>query len=495
VTSGRQALIAKAIQALKWNVLGVAGRVLLQLVVMVVMARLVGPADFGIFGICTLVLGLAMLVADLGLGVALVQRVELDDILLRRAWGRTLLSHMVVAGLVIALAPMIAEAFGVPGAVPYLYVTALTILASAILPSSTAVLRRALDFRALQRAQLMGYGVGFGLLGCALALAGFGAWSFVLALLVQQILMGAMILHRLRFRWVPAWSFDLGGMQAFGLRAVGSNIANWTTESLPNAMVGRHHGATSLGLYGLAYNLARTPTNHLVTTIQQLLLSATSRVQSDQDAASKAYLAVLRAVALASFPMFLCAAAVPSVVVLGMYGPKWQGAVAVFVPIALAMPFHAIMAVAGPVLWGRGQTGIELRIQVVVAIGMVVLLLLVAHLSFVAVAWAVLGIAVVRAVWLTLALAADLALPIAVLARTLWPPLVLGACLASLSRATELGMSLLGWTQLPMLIGMLVSGLVMLAIALRLFGKWLLGPELGPLVARMPPRVQRWLGA
>jgi O-antigen/teichoic acid export membrane protein len=490
----KSVLLGKALAAVKWNAIGVAGRVLLQLVVMIVIARAIGPAEFGIFGVCMLAFSLGLLVADLGLGMAMVQSEQLPRELLRAAWGRILLSHGAIALLLGLGAPWLAQLFGAPEALPQLRAMALIVLISASQPPLLALRRRTLDFKSIQQANLLGYALGFGICGTALAHAGAGAWSLVAALLVQQLVLAVAWARGLAFPWWPRWGVRLGVLQQFGLRAVLSNMANWVTENAPNMVVARFHGTAGLGEFNIANNLARTPTNHLVTTLQQVIMSATSRAQNEQQMLGQAYLALVRAVSLLSLPMFIAAAAVSDSVIAALYGPKWAGAAALFVPLALAMPFHALMAIAGPILWGRGRTGAELKVQSGVALLLLLALTAVALLPLIVKAWTVCALYALRSLWVSAAVMSDLTLKPAALLRVLFAPLLLGLAVAACLALCDWGLRALAAGPALSLAALLLAGLMLMALAFRSCGAWLLGAELAGLAQRVPPRWRPCLG-
>lgn len=425
MNSDRATLLGKAMHAFKWNVLGVAARILLQFGAMVVLARLIDPAGFGFFGGSLLVYGLAVLMADLGLGMALVQRGELTEDIRRSAWGHLLLSHAGVAAGVYWGAPWFAALLDAPDLQDGIRVMALAVLITAFVVMPMVELRRRIDFRRMQMAQVTGYFAGFVLTAIPLAILGWGGWSLVVALLVQQTVMAAICIHAAPQPLRPRWARLPAGLPAFGLRVVGSNMANWVTENLDNLLIARFKGLAALGVYSVSYSLARTPVNHVVNTIQQVVFATSSRVQSDDDSLSRGYLALLKAVGLVSLPVFFGAAIVADSVIAGLYGNRWLEAGPVFAALCVAMPFHALMAVAGPILWGRGRTGVELKVQIGVAAALLLVLLVLMDQSLAVLAWGVCAVYAGRAIWLTGALAKDLDIAPVRIMRALLSPAVL----------------------------------------------------------------------
>ena len=95
-------------------------------------------------------------------------------------------------------------------------------------------------------------------------------------------------------------------------------------------------------------------------------------------------------------PVFITVAFVPEAVILGLYGWKWAAAVPIIIPLALAMPVNALLAVVGPVLTAIDKVEIELRAQIITLAVMLPVLYLTAQHSLATLAWGVLGICILR---------------------------------------------------------------------------------------------------
>jgi len=147
-----------------------------------------------------------------------------------------------------------------------------------------------------------------------------------------------------------------------------------------------------------------------VVALQSVLFPAAARAQDDLASLRHAYLTVVSGVALVSFPAFGAVMLASETMVLALFGDAWREASAVLVPLAGAMIFHTVMAVAGPVLWGKGDVGRELKIQAIVAFALVATLVFASQYSIVAVAWGVFTVYLLRSGAMTAVLARQLKL-------------------------------------------------------------------------------------
>jgi hypothetical protein len=200
-----------------WTYAGTVLRLCAQIGFTAVLARVLGPTPFGIAGMAVAVLGAASFIAEQGLGSALVQRERLDDRQIRIACTRLMLTGLCLAALGVIGAPWIAAYFKEPRLVMPMQVLSLIFVPSALAVVSGAMLRRSLRFKALQVTQLASYLGPYGLIGIPLALAGFGVWALVAAMLGQAVL-GALLMSARPprspalgrwYRWaVPIWLAD-----------------------------------------------------------------------------------------------------------------------------------------------------------------------------------------------------------------------------------------------------------------------------------------------
>ncbi len=156
-------------------------------------------------------------------------------------------------------------------------VLSLIFVPSALAVVSGAILRRSLRFKALQVTQLASYLGPYGLIGIPLALASFGVWALVAAMLGQAVLGALLMFAAARHPVRPLWGGGTAGLSRYGWRTAFSNFLSWLAENLPQFLVGRTFGAAPLGLYNAAYNSVRTPVNFLAGGGIEVLYAAGAR--------------------------------------------------------------------------------------------------------------------------------------------------------------------------------------------------------------------------
>jgi PST family polysaccharide transporter len=363
-----------------------------------------------------------------------------------------------------------------------------TLVVGALSAAATAMLSRDIEFKVIQLAALGSYVVGYLVVGVGAALLGLGVWSLVLAWHVQTGLACAIMVARSpRPLWPgnPARRLPIAG---FGGVVMLTNVINWGIDNGPHTAIGRWLGAPALGLYTVANNLVKVPADHLVRNLQAVLFPLAARAQGNDAGMRRAYLTVLGGVGVLSFPTFTFVALQAGPVVELLLGPGWQAAAGVLVPLSLAMVLHAVEAICGPILAGRGEPRAELRIKFAMLLLTLATLAVTTRWSLEAVGWGVAFVFLVRWIWMNAAVCRRLAITPAAFARAVAGPFLLaGVALAvplALQGALEAlradlddtaalwvaaGLTLLAIVMLAMLAPTLVLGPCLLALVHRAF--------------------------
>jgi PST family polysaccharide transporter len=385
--------------ALKWNYAGVAVRSILSLLIGVVLARLLGPKPFGLVAIAVLIIGFGNILSDFGFGNAVIQRATLsnEDI-------RFVFTFQMLLGIGFAIACYISAAFigGLfhsEAVVPVIRALSLMFPLQALGQTAMSLLRRQLRYRVIQLTQISSYMVNV-FLAIPLAVLGYGVWALVIAQLLSVLLSSVIVYSITRHSLVPCFRINWS-ICKFGLKVVGTNVANWSIGNLDNAFVGRAFGVVPLGLYSRAFQLTNSPIIAVVTALQSVLFSAYSRANDRVETIKRVYLSTVTVVAVTLLPMFAAGAAASYTIIIVLYGKAWLAAVPLFVPLALAMPLYALLALVGPVLWAAGKVEKELKVQAFSAVLAVAVFAVASRFSVVCLAWGVFAVYAFRFVGMT----------------------------------------------------------------------------------------------
>ncbi len=493
-------LAARALRGVRWNYLGAMGKIVATFLSQILLARLLGPQLYGLFGYAFLTVMLMGVIAEMGLQAALVQAPTLDDAVFATACGRLMLAGSVAAIAVFLLADVIATTvFSAPQAAPVLRAMAPTLLVSAMNAAATATLSRDLEFKVIQLAGLGSYVVGYLVVGVVAAQLGLGVWSLVLAWHVQTALACATMIFSSPRSLRPANPFGPLPVAGFGAVVMTTNMVNWVIDNGAHTAIGRWLGASSLGLYTVANNLVKVPADHLVRNLQTVLFPLAARAQGNDIGLRRAYLTVVGGVGVLAFPIFTFVAVMAVPIVSLLLGAKWLAAADVLVPLSLAMVLHAVEAMCGPILGGRGEPRAELRVKLAVLALTLAVLAVTSRWSLVAVAWGVALVFFARWIWMNAAVGKRLGISAPTFAKAMAGPFLLAGISAAVPSALTATQVALGvaWPAVATLA--VAATLTALAITATMLAmpRFVLGPHLLALAQRMfdkRPTLARWPG-
>jgi PST family polysaccharide transporter len=359
---------ARTLSAAQWRLGTSVVQGLLQFATGVLLARLLPPRDFGLVALALVVTGLATLVADLGLGPAIVQRRELTPRHLRTAFTASIVLGLAITALVALLAPVAGALLASPQLPGVLAVQSLLFVMGAFGVVPRALLQREMRAGALFTVSVASYVVGYAVAVTALALAGFGVWSLVWGSLIQTGLESALALAIARPPVKPLLGRpELRDLLGYGAKASLNAVVNYLARNGDNAIVGRVLGPAALGLYGRAYNLMLLPLSHLGGATVAVLFPALAEVQNDKPRLKRGYLLAVQFTALVAAPVMTGMAVAAPHMVVALYGARWSGMVPALQVLCAAGLFRAVYHLAGAVTAASNRLGEETRRQFVYA--------------------------------------------------------------------------------------------------------------------------------
>ena len=329
----------------------------------IVLARLLSPADFGIMGVALLVTTWVQYFSELGFSAALIHKQ--DDIrpYLDTAWTVQLLRSVAVAGLVVLASPLVGWAFNETAAVPVLQVLALQIVLQGLSNPAIVYLRK--DLEARREVAWRATGIAAGLaVGIPAAFVLRNVWALVLALLAASIVNTVMSYWVRPYRpslhidWAKARELMRFGRWIFSYRAVG-----FFTGNLDSLLVGKLLGATSLGIYQMALQLAVAPTATLGIHVHGVMFPAFSKIEDDRGRR----VAFLRALAIVSsvvVPVGLFFTVFGDFAVTLVLGPAWAGVAPLIGILAWVGVSKALTAVISAFMLATGHPEFDLRAAV-----------------------------------------------------------------------------------------------------------------------------------
>ncbi len=395
MNSKHQGVARSAISGMRWNYAGSLVSTVSSLVIGTVLARILGPGPFGQAVVATTVYSLANMFVDGGFSQALIQQPELSQEEIRRTFTCQVCIGLFLTGTVCLAAPLIAGVFHLPSATRVVRVVSMLMTFQSMGLVSAALLRREMRFRVVQYASLGSYLGGYLILGIPLALAGAGVWSLVVAYLAQSAFNACALYLIVRHPARPSFGLPHRSIAVYGGAMTASNLVNWSHMNLDN-LAASYQGPIALGLYGRSCNLAYQPCTGMIASLQSVLLSSAAKVQGNQRLLGRTALAAMVLMLGIQGPAYATFVCSPATIIGGLYGAKWLAAIPLMVPLALAMPLFGCVGLLSPVICGAGRPMLAFWPQAITCVLAAAAYFSAVRISLVAMAWALLGVMIVR---------------------------------------------------------------------------------------------------
>ncbi|HET9956842.1 MAG TPA: oligosaccharide flippase family protein [Polyangiaceae bacterium] len=352
----------------KWGVLLLAGRTVLQQLIILVgnvyLARLLGPREFGAFWIIQFAISFFTLFGDAGFGAALIQKKEsaTQEELSSVFWMQMLMG-LAVIGLVFLAAPAVTVVWpALPAGAPaMLRGLSASLLLTAMRVIPTILMERELLFGRLSFIDLV-LTVSFYGTAVVLAHQGYGSASLVLGMLAQGVaaLVAAFVLRP----WRPGMHLNVSTLRPilrFGLTFQAKHIVGFVNGAVMPLYAGRALGPYALGLVTWSQTTAFFPVK-LVEILGRVNFPLLSRLQHDPEALARTLEKTLQVCLIVTMLFVsLILGLGPSIVQI-IYGDKWVPALPTLYVFTFAIAIGFVSPVMNSALDAIGQPRVMLKL-------------------------------------------------------------------------------------------------------------------------------------
>lgn len=341
-----------------WVAASQAVRIASQLIGVLVVARIIGPTEYGIMAMAGVVTNFAMIFRDLGTSSALIQRDELDRETKTAVFWFNLAVGVSIAMVVLAFAPFIAVAFEAPKLVAVLAMLALAFPISSAGAAHQALLERDQRFRPVASGEIAGALLG-ALVCIAMALAGAGVFSLVAQALIAALVPLIAVWRALKWRPSAFRRYHIHSLRkvmGFSSHLVGFNLISYASRNADSVVAGRMFGAAPLGAYSLAYRVMLFPLQSLTFVATRVLYPRLSRLKGDYRAVSEIHLGTVRAIAALVAPLMAGICVLREEFIQVIAGPGWVLAANILIWLAPTGFLQSISSTTSVVFMSMGKT-------------------------------------------------------------------------------------------------------------------------------------------
>lgn len=327
-----------------------------QLIAIVVLARLLEPRDYGLIAMVLAVVNFGDLFRDFGLSAAAIRAPKLSDAERDNLFWANALIGLALGAALFACAPLVARAYGEPELEALSRVLAAVFVLSGLTTQYRASLIRALRFKVVTIIEASAAALGL-VVAIVAALGGIGVWALAIqSLTASALIVAGMVAAARWFPRRPRRDVSIRGFLGFGGNLLASQVVGYAATNVDTWTVGIRFGPSMLGIYSRAFQLVMVPVGQVRGPSTSVALPVLTRIDEDQprydEFLRKGQLALALPVGIA---MAFVIGAAPAVVALAL-GDQWSETVPFLRLFAAAALFQTITYVGYWVFLARGLT-------------------------------------------------------------------------------------------------------------------------------------------
>jgi len=362
----------------------------IQFVVMVVMARILTPDDYGLVGMLAIFIAVSQSLIDSGFSQALIRKQDRTEIDNSTVFYFNIGVGAILYAIMWFCAPFIADFYDEP------ILTSLTrVISLGFVFNSLAVVQRALltiniDFKTQAKASLIG-AVTSGFAGIWMAYKGYGVWSIV----IQQITnLGLIAICLWIFsKWKPIRAYSWKSFKelfSFGSKLLASGLLDTVYKNIYLIVIGKIFKASDLGYYTRSHQFSDFASSNITGIIQRVSYPILCTIQDDDERLSNVYRRLLKTSAFIIFPLMMGLAAVSRPLIVTLLTEKWLFSATLLVPLCFAGMWYPVHALNLNLLMVKGRSDLFLKLEIIKKIFGVAVICISIPFGLLAMCWATL---------------------------------------------------------------------------------------------------------
>lgn len=384
-----------------------------------VIARLLTPAEIGVFSVTVVLLTFVSTIRDMGAGQYLVQEKDLTTERIRSVWAVQLGLGLGLACLVLLASYPVALFYDEPRMLNVMLVVALNYAINPFGSLTYAWLIREMRFDSIAVMRFSSVLSG-ATVSIWLAWQGFGpislAWGSLAATVANALV--AVYFRPKSFPWLPGLG-EIRRVLSFGSKLTASTLVSDMATSAPELLLGKLQSLTAVGLYSRAYGLVMMFYRLFVDAVAAVCMPWFARRAREQGSFVEPFLTATAYVTALGWSFCLAVIFLAHPIIRVLYGDQWGQSVDLARLLAIAIAINVPVALCSTALLSAGAVNIIARATVLGALQSIIFVAIGASQGLLALGFAaIVASAVASVIWLR-STARHIGMPLRALLRPL----------------------------------------------------------------------------
>lgn len=374
----------KTIKGLAWNSIQNFANRGIEFLLMIFMARLLSPKEYGILGLTSVFMTFASIFINSGFTNALIRKKETTHADFSTVFIFNNTISIVCYVIVFLIAPYVAEFYNLPILCPVLRVLGIQIIIQGLCTVQFTILKKNLQFKKLAKIYVSSNLIS-GFVGLYFAWKGYSVWALVIQALTSSVI-NTIVLWTTT-KWHPTLLFSKESFQdlfGYGSKLLASNLINGIFSEIYPIVIGKFFSPAILGNYARARHWAKFPSSNLTGILQGVSFPVLAKIQDETDRLRDIYRRMIKTSCFIIFPLMTGLAAIAKPLTLVMIGPKWVFSATLLPLICFSLMWYPIHALNLNLLQVKGRSDLFLKLEIIKKLLSIVILCISIPLGIVA---------------------------------------------------------------------------------------------------------------
>ena len=347
----------KAVSGVKWTTFSSVIVAILQIVQLVILARLLEPTVFGLMAITSVVIGFAQAFLDMGISNAIIHKQEVSHTQLSSLYWLNVLSGIVLFLIVSLCAPVVALFYQEAELTNIIILVAMTFLIQPFGQQFIVLWQKELKFNDIAKVDILTKLVAL-IVSIVFAYYNYGVYALVYGVLAGTILQTLVFVYKGLREYTISFVFRLSDVReflSFGLYQMAEKTLNYFNSQIDTLLIGRLLGVEILGVYHIAKQIIMKPIQIINPIVSKVTFPVMAKIQNDTDRLKEIYLKAINLLSSINFPIYLFMLITAPQLVPLMFGEQWVDAVIILQILSIYGALRSIGNPVGSLLLAKGR--------------------------------------------------------------------------------------------------------------------------------------------
>jgi teichuronic acid exporter len=344
----------------------------------VILARLLSPKEYGVFGLLLVFITISQVFIDSGFSQALIQKQERTKKDISTVFSFNLIISLLCFSILFCIAPLIANFYQEPELTGLLRIMSFSLLLNALFSLPITLLTIDLNFKEIAKITLISTVLSGGI-AIYLAYTNWGAWALVVQNLVKGSLMALLGWFFIKERILPKiHKHSFKALFSFGSKLLVSNLLSSILSNINAILIGKYIGTKELGFFTRGTQFSDVLYSVLNASLNNVLLPGLSSIQDDHKKMISYSSTILKTTSLVTVPVFFGLFLLAEPIILALLTEKWLMAVPIVQIMSIARLITIFIGIGSNMLYAVGRTDLTLKqeyVKIIVRLALLVVAL------------------------------------------------------------------------------------------------------------------------